>query len=88
MNLTGNQKVVLAVANGFLVAGGLLLHSVTKVAVGAEASADCSRHTATICSLAAHAAVRKLLSEEQHLDGEAIVWVGPEAVLRCREMPT
>ena len=37
VNLTGNQKVVLAVANGFLVAGGLLLHSVTKVAVGAGA---------------------------------------------------
>ncbi|CAK0787294.1 hypothetical protein CVIRNUC_010512 [Coccomyxa viridis] len=32
VNLTGNQKVVLAVANGFLVAGGLLLHSVTKAA--------------------------------------------------------
>ena len=73
VNLTGNQKVVLAVANGFLVAGGLLLHSVTKVAVGAEASAHCSKHTGTICRLAAHAAVSEVLSEEQHLDGEAIV---------------
>lgn len=33
VNLTGNRKAVLALANGFLVAGGLLLHSVTKAAV-------------------------------------------------------
>lgn len=33
VNLTGNRKAVLAVANGFLLAGGLLLHNVTKLAV-------------------------------------------------------
>ena len=33
VNLTGNRKAVLAVANGFLLAGGLLLHSVTRIAV-------------------------------------------------------
>ena len=49
VNLTGNQKVVLAVANGFLVAGGLLLHSVTKVAVGAEASAHCCKYRKQLC---------------------------------------
>ena len=35
VNLTGNRKAVLAVANGFLLAGGLLLHSTTKLAVSA-----------------------------------------------------
>ena len=33
VNLTGNRKAVLAVANGFLLAGGLLLHTATKLAV-------------------------------------------------------
>ena len=35
VNLTGNRKAVLAVANGFLLAGGLLLHNVTRLAVSA-----------------------------------------------------
>ncbi len=34
VNLTGNRKAVLAVANGFLLAGGLFLHNATKLAVG------------------------------------------------------
>lgn len=36
VNLTGNRKAVLAVANGFLLAGGLLLHNVTKLAVSCD----------------------------------------------------
>ena len=47
VNLTGNRKVVLAIANGFLVAGGLLLHSVTKAAVSSQQSYEIQYDNAT-----------------------------------------
>ena len=47
VNLTGNRKVVLAIANGFLVAGGLLLHSVTKAAVSSQQSCEIQYDLAT-----------------------------------------
>ncbi len=52
VNLTGNRKVILALANGFLLFGGLLLHSVTKAAVRSQLSAVHTEafHTASLFS--------------------------------------